>query len=111
MVALAIPEPFLKSDTVPLMPAWTYKDRQTPSSQRVQREEWSRECVQGWQDTGFKDLLYEAQQGHSVLLPVGREVLGQGILDTAQLDGDLKTVGVQVVPVLHAAWTEKMNDI
>lgn len=59
----------------------------------------------------FKDLLHEAQQGTSVLLPVGREVLGQGVLDTAQLNGDLETVGVQVVPVLHAAWTEKMNYI
>lgn len=56
---------------------------------------------------GFKDLLYEAQQGSSVLLPVGGQLLGHRILDTAQLNGHLKTVGVQVVPVLHAAWTEK----
>lgn len=51
----------------------------------------------------------KAQQGSSVLLPVGRQVLGQRILDTAQLDGHLKTVGVQVVPVLHATWTEEMS--
>lgn len=58
----------------------------------------------------FADLLDEAQQGSSVLLPVAGQILGQGELDTAQLDGHLETVGVQVVPVLHAAWTEKMSD-
>lgn len=56
-------------------------------------------------------LVYELQQGSSVVFPVGGQLGGLGVLDTAQLDGHLKTVGVQVVPVLHATWTGQNSSL
>lgn len=39
-------------------------------------------------------LVYELKQGSSVLFPVFWQVLGHGVLHTAELNGHLKTVGV-----------------
>lgn len=49
-------------------------------------------------------LVYKLKQGSPVLIPVFREVLGQRIFDTTQLNCHLETVCVYVVPVLHATW-------
>lgn len=49
-------------------------------------------------------LVHKLEQGPSVLFPVFWQFLGHGVLNTSQLDGDLKTVCVYVVPVLHATW-------
>lgn len=39
-------------------------------------------------------LMYKLKQGSSIMLPVFRQVLGQRVLHTTQLNGHLKTIGV-----------------
>ena len=48
------------------------------------------------------DLLHEGQHGLSVLLPLVRQLALVRELITAQEDGQLQTVGVQVAEVVHA---------
>ena len=43
------------------------------------------------------------EEGLPVVLPEGAELLGRRVLEAAELEGDLEVVGVEVVPVLHAA--------
>ena len=46
--------------------------------------------------------LYVEEEGLPVLLPESGQLPVLRVLDTAQLQGQLHVVGVQVVPVLHA---------
>ena len=51
----------------------------------------------------MRDTHHVLQEWLLVLLPVERELLVRRILGAAQLQRDLEVVGIEVVPVLHAA--------
>lgn len=50
----------------------------------------------------FAYLLYEGQKRLSVVLPLLRKLALMGEFITAQEDGNLKTVCVQVAEIIHA---------
>lgn len=54
-----------------------------------------------WSYQSNSHLLYEGQQSLTVVLPLQRQLTLMGKLVTAQEDGKLKAVGVQVAEVIH----------
>lgn len=55
------------------------------------------------------DLLHINQQRLSVVLPLDRKLAGVRKFITGQLDGHLKTVGVQVAEIIHTCKTDKQK--
>lgn len=66
-------------------------------------------CVSSWSSGTY--LLDEGQQSLFVVLPLERKFTFMGKLVTAQEDGQLEAVGVQVAEVVHTCREKNVSQL